>query len=464
MDAAAAGSYLLLLENALLLAAPSELHACALGATLRAAAAQRGAFAAAFADDGPRQQLLLALLGHVDAAARQAAAQLLGLLVPHLGGSSASAGSIASEAAQGPGGQPPPPQQPRVAALCDALLSTLRAGAAQGARHAKAEQLEGAAAAAGYVAAHLIQGGRGWGLESLGPLRALPRLRALGLLRRERTAWLVAVRLPCTPAATTRGNATTAGHDIRCTHHVPHKSPATPASPSSHLLAGTPPAPQELLLGLLGQLQQLLEAPAAAAPAAASATAGSGALRAAAALALGHAALPLALPAGKRGQLVLPVLPGVDVITRETALLLQDKDPRVVKRAATALGYLCWAHAGQAAPATAAGTAEGAAPAQGPAPAEGEHTHPVGGASGAGSGSSTGGGGPLEASVSGLLELRTSKNEEVLFAAGEALCFCFGGEAGAWEGCRRVARSGAAVGADPALPGRDARVSCATVH
>lgn len=160
MDAAIATSYLLLLENALLPAAPSELHGAALGAMLTAAAAQRDAFAAAFAGDAPRQQLLLSLLGHVDAGARQAAAQLLGLLVPHLGD---GPGSAASAAAAVPGGEPAPPKQPRVAALCDALLSTLRAGSAEGARHAKAEQLDGAAAAAGYVAAHLIQGGGGPG-------------------------------------------------------------------------------------------------------------------------------------------------------------------------------------------------------------------------------------------------------------------------------------------------------------
>lgn len=154
MGSTAAGQYLLLLENALLPAAPSELHAAALGAMLGVAAVRRDAFAAAFAADRARQQLLLHLLGHVDTGARQAAAQLLGLLVPHLGGST-SASAAAVDAGMGaPGGQ-------QVAALCDALLTTLRAGSEAGAKHAKQEQLEGAAAAAGYVAAHLIQGKAG---------------------------------------------------------------------------------------------------------------------------------------------------------------------------------------------------------------------------------------------------------------------------------------------------------------
>ena len=148
LSPAAAASYLQLLENALLPTAPSELHAAALGAMLSVAAVQRAAFADAFAADGPRQQLLLRLLGHVDAGARQAAAQLLGLLVPHLGDGAAAGAAAAGQ----------PQEQPRVAALCEPLLSMLRAGTAEGVKAAKQEQLEGAAAAAGYVAAHLIQG------------------------------------------------------------------------------------------------------------------------------------------------------------------------------------------------------------------------------------------------------------------------------------------------------------------
>ena len=142
ITAAAAGPYLLLLENALLPVAPSELAAAALDATLAVAAAQPSTFAAAYATDGTRQQLLLRLLSHVDAGARQAAAQLLGLLVPHLGGTKQQQ------------------QQQAVAGLCEALLGTLGADGANGAKRGKQEALEGAAAAAGYVAAHLIQGAR----------------------------------------------------------------------------------------------------------------------------------------------------------------------------------------------------------------------------------------------------------------------------------------------------------------
>ena len=142
LTAESAAAYLLLLENALLPAAPSELHAAALAATLSVAAAQRTSFAAAYAADPGRQAVLLRLSAHVDAAARQAAAQLLGLLVAP--------------------GTAPPAQQAQQAqwavTLCEALLSTLRAGGPDGAKHAKQEALEGAAAAAGYVAANLLQG------------------------------------------------------------------------------------------------------------------------------------------------------------------------------------------------------------------------------------------------------------------------------------------------------------------
>jgi proteasome component ECM29 len=324
MTPQAAASYLLLLENALLPAAPSELHGAALGATLSVAAAQQGAFAAAFAGDASRQQLLLHLLAHVDATARQAAAQLLGLLVPHLGG------------------QDPQHQQQQVAGLCDSLLSTLRAGTAEGAKHAKQEQLEGAAAAAGYVAAHLIQ--------------------------------------------------------------------------------GTPAVPQELLLSLLQQLRQLLDAPAGAA-ASGTATAGSGSLRAAAALALGHASLPLAAAGSGDSKMMLQALPDAAGAAAKAATLLEDKDPKVAKRAAAALGYICWGHATRVEAAAPPAPAAPAAAAEGSAATSAE-------------GSSNGGGDLLQSTVTSLLAMRSSKNEEVLFAVGEALCFCFGGRSGmgVWRG------------------------------
>ncbi|PRW21127.1 proteasome-associated ECM29-like protein isoform X1 [Chlorella sorokiniana] len=342
MTAESAAAYLQLLENALLPAAPSELHAAALAATLSVAAAQRAAFAAAYAADPGRQAVLLRLSGHVDAAARQAAAQLLGLLV-------APGTALPAQHAQ---------QAQRAVALCEALLSTLRAGGPDGAKHAKQEALEGAAAAAGYVAANLLQ--------------------------------------------------------------------------------GSLPLPEDMVPSLLQQLRLLLEAPASAAPAAATTTAGGSSLRAAAALALGIASLPFAPVGNSSGsaaaepqQQLQRGLPDAAGVAAATASLLEDKDPKVAKKAAAALGYLCFGHSGQqpasAAAATApaptaelaAAAAEGAQPdSDAPAGAAG-----VAAAKVAGSGSD----GVLQPSVAALLGLRTSKNEEVLFAVGEALCFCFGG-------------------------------------
>jgi hypothetical protein len=224
--------------------------------------------------------------------------------------------------------------------------------------------------------------------------------------------------------------------------------------------AGTPAGSEELLPLLLKQLRLLLTSPASAAPAVASTTAGTSSLRAAAALALGHAGLPLAAAgAGQRSgaaeqtQCLLEALPDAAGIAADTASLLSDKDPKVAKRAAAALGYLCWAHAGTpaasaqpeavpaaavpetAAPAAAPETAAGggaAAPASGTAAGTAAADAPSGAVAASdapgGAASSTNIGGMLEASVSALLALRSSKNEEVLFASGEALCFCFGGE------------------------------------
>jgi hypothetical protein len=64
-------------------------------------------------------------------------------------------------------------------------------------------------------------------------------------------------------------------------------------------------------------------------------------------------------------------------------LSLRCETMQVVKRAATALGYICWGGADSAA--------------------------------------------VLGPGVDALLGLRTNKSEEVLFAGGEALCFAFGG-------------------------------------
>lgn len=211
---------------------------------LTAAAAQRGAFAAAYADDAPRQQLLLALLGHVDAGARQAAAQLLGLLVPHLG---EGPGSAVSAAEGGPGAQPAPPPQPRVAALCDALLSTLRVGSAEGAKHAKAEQLDGAAAAAGYVAAHLIQS---WCWGAAGALAAILNLARAGAAPCGRFCWQSAC-LACCHRCSATSHLGLPPTSVRCLapcrsccpsrRHAtrPPGAPAGPAEPAAAAAGGS---------------------------------------------------------------------------------------------------------------------------------------------------------------------------------------------------------------------------------
>ena len=186
--------------------------------------------------------------------------------------------------------------------------------------------------------------------------------------------------------------------------------------------------PQELLLSLLQQLRQLLQAPAAAAPAAASTTAGTSGLRAGAALALALAGLPLAAAGTSEGtepaRLLLPALPDAAGAAAETATLLADKDPKIAKKAAAALGYLCWAHA--AAPVAA--TAPAGSPPGGDVDKEAADATASAAADSSSSAGGSAVGSLLEPSVSALLALRTSKNEEVLFAAGEALCFCFGGK------------------------------------
>lgn len=184
----------------------------------------------------------------------------------------------------------------------------------------------------------------------------------------------------------------------------------------------------DLLQSLLAQLRLLLDAPAAGGPGAA-ATAGASSLRATAALALGVASLPLApagaaVGAGAGQQPAMRCLPDVAGVVAATSSLLEDKDPKVAKKAAAALGYLCWAHSG--------GDATAAAAAAGPA---------AGGNAEAGAGAgaeaaASGGDGVLQPAVAALLALRASTNEELLFAVGEALCFCFGGAAR--HVCRRL--------------------------
>ncbi len=117
---------------------------------------------------------------------------------------------------------------------------------------------------------------------------------------------------------------------------------------------------------------------------------------------------------------------------RLPALLLQ-----VVKKAAAALGYLCMGHSGQPVPAVAAAAAPAAA-AEPAAAAAGESgpaavraTDPSSIEAAAAKAASVSSDRVLQPSVAALLGLRTSKNEEVLFGVGEALCFCFGGASAA---------------------------------
>ena len=135
---------------------------------------------------------------------------------------------------------------------------------------------------------------------------------------------------------------------------------------------------------MLGQLQQQLE------------TCGSSSwLRSASALALGHAALVL-----PECRAALAALPSAPAAVEAAAVLLQDREPKIARRAAYALGFLGAGHEAEA-PIDSA-----------------EHR-------------------ALETGVSGdavqrpaaeaLLSLRTSKHEEVLRSVGDALCFVFGG-------------------------------------
>ncbi len=110
------------------------------------------------------------------------------------------------------------------------------------------------------------------------------------------------------------------------------------------------------------------------------------ALRATAALALGYACLPLGELGQQKGQEVsmpaMRALPdAVGLVTSITALTT-DKDAKVVKKAAQALGFVAYGH----------------------------RTSDI-----------------LDPVVTSLLDLRTSKVESVGFAVGEALCLAFGG-------------------------------------
>ena len=78
-------------------------------------------------------------------------------------------------------------------------------------------------------------------------------------------------------------------------------------------------------------------------------------------------------------------------VMKKIAALMKDKDVKVVQKAATAAGHICAGHAVK---------------------------------------------GNLDPALEGLFALGFNKNEDVLFTAGEALCFAFGGEPASWRPLR----------------------------
>jgi proteasome component ECM29 len=107
------------------------------------------------------------------------------------------------------------------------------------------------------------------------------------------------------------------------------------------------------------------------------------ALKATAAVALGYAGLPLGASEAEDSSMpAMRALPDAVGLATSIALLTSDKDAKVIKKAAQALGFLAYGHR------------------------KSEILVPV---------------------VTSLLELRTSKVESVGFAVGEALCLAFGG-------------------------------------
>lgn len=336
---AEAASYLLLLGGALVRAAPAELHAAALDATL-ALAAERPAALAAFYAAGPGP--LMRLLGHVDVRARHAAAQLLGLLAPHQPAAAA-------------------------AALEEQLLATLAAaagGGGGGGRRPRLEEADGAAAALGYLAArHYVRGSE--------PADEAPLLRTMAALRQ---------LLGSAGASAAAGPAPVAAAEATAAQGQQKQGPGSGS-------------------GEENEKEGALRAGASAAS-----------LRATAAVALGHACLPLAQPrAPDAPPLCSPLergVPEAGPLVAAAAALLEEREPQVVKRAAQALGLLCWALAALLRRRTETQGAGGTAAAASPEAAA------------------------LRAAANSLLGLRSRRREEtVLFAAGEALCLAFGGVA-----------------------------------
>ena len=140
---------------------------------------------------------------------------------------------------------------------------------------------------------------------------------------------------------------------------------------TAQLMTGTPAVSPVLLEKGLDALRKLLESSSAEA-----------ALRATAAVALGCAGLPL----GELGSHAMPALPDVVALPPLMASLLQDRDPKVAKKAAQGLGFLAYGHRSSSSEV-------------------------------------------LDLVVTSLLEQRTTKVESVAFSLGEALCLAFGGVA-----------------------------------
>jgi len=142
---------------------------------------------------------------------------------------------------------------------------------------------------------------------------------------------------------------------------------------SAQLITGIPEnVPSTVLETALGALKKELES-----------TYPESALKATAAVALGYAGLPLAAAAEEDSSMVsMHALPDAVGLATSIATLTSDKDAKVIKKGAQALGFLAYGHRNS------------------------EILDPV---------------------VTSLLELRTSKVESVGFAVGEALCLAFGG-------------------------------------
>jgi proteasome component ECM29 len=172
------------------------------------------------------------------------------------------------------------------------------------------------------------------------------------------------------------GTATAAAEGKKTRFEEVDGATATLGYISAQLITGIPSnVPSTVLETVLNALKKLLES-----------THAESVLKATAAVALGCAGLPLGeLDEKKDKDCVMPAmraLPDAVGLAASIAALTTDKDAKVIKKAAQALGFLAYGH----------------------------RTSDI-----------------LNPVVTSLLELRTSKVESVGFAVGEALCLAFGG-------------------------------------